>query len=60
VTIDDPVFYTKPFTYARDARRMPTDVRLIPARCADNEQSSADAVQGVQGPEHKRPPTFPK
>jgi hypothetical protein len=60
VTIDDPAFYTKPFTYARDARRMAKDVRLMPARCADNEQSSAYAVQGVQGPEHKKPPTLPK
>jgi hypothetical protein len=60
VTIDDPVFYTKPFTYVRDARRMAKDVRLMPARCADNEQSSVYAVQGVQGPEHKKPPTLPK
>ena len=60
VTIEDPVFYTKPFTFGRDVRRMAKDVRLMPARCADNERSSADAVQGVQGPEHKKPPTFPK
>jgi hypothetical protein len=60
VTIDDPVFYSKPFSYGRDVRRMGKDVRLMPARCADNERSSADAVQGVQGPEHKKPPTFPK
>jgi hypothetical protein len=60
VTIDDPVFYTKPFTYGRTVTRMGKDVRLMPARCADNERSSADAVQGVQGPEHKKPPTFPK
>jgi hypothetical protein len=59
VTIDDPVFYTKPFTYGRDVRRMPKDARLMPARCADNELSSAYAVQGVQGPEHKKPPTLP-
>jgi len=32
----------------------------MPARCADNERSLADAVQGIQGPEHKNPPTFPK
>jgi hypothetical protein len=60
VTIDDPVFYMKPFTYGHNLRRMPKDVRLMPARCADNEQSLAYAVQGVQGPEHKKPPTFPK
>ena len=60
VTIDDPVFYTKPFTYGRNVRRMAKDVRLMPARCADNERSLGDAVPGMQGPEHKRPPTFPK
>ena len=59
-TIEDPVFYTKPFTYGRNVRRMPKDTRLMPARCADNERSLADAVPGVQGPEHKKPPTFPK
>jgi hypothetical protein len=35
-------------------------VRLMPARCADNERSSADRIKGVQGPEHKNPPTFPR
>ena len=60
VTIADPVFYTKPFTYGRNVRRMPKNNRLMPARCADNERSLADAVQGVQGPEHKNPPTFPR
>jgi hypothetical protein len=59
-TIDDPVFYTKPFSYGRNLRRMPKDTRLMPARCADNERSLEFAVQGVQGPEHKKPPTFPK
>lgn len=60
VSIEDPVFYTKPFTYGRNVRRMAKDVRLMPARCADNERSLADAVQGILGPEHKKPPTFPK
>lgn len=60
VTVDDPVFYTKPFTYSRAARRMAKDVRLMPARCADNENSLVDAVLGSQGPEHKNPPKFPK
>jgi hypothetical protein len=60
VTIDDPVFYAKPFSYARNARRMGKDVRLMPARCADNENSLVDAIQGIQGPEHKNPPTLPK
>jgi hypothetical protein len=60
VTINDPVFYTKPFTYGRNVRRMGKDVRLMPARCADNERSLVDAIPGMQGPEHKNPPTFPK
>lgn len=60
VKIDDPVFYSKPFTYGRNVRREKKDVRLMPARCADNERSLADAVAGMQGPEHKKPPTFPK
>ena len=60
VKIDDPVFYTKPFTYARNVRREKKDVRLMPARCADNERSLVDALPGMQGPEHKKPPTFPK
>ena len=60
VKIEDPVFYTKPFTYGRNVRREKKDVRLMPARCADNERSLADAWPGMQGPEHKKPPTFPK
>jgi hypothetical protein len=60
VTIDDPVFFTKPFTYGRNVRRMAKDTRLMPARCADNERDAKDLVPGVQGPEHKKPPTFPR
>ena len=60
VKIEDPVFYTKPFTYGRNVRREKKDVRLMPARCADNERSLGDALPGMQGPEHKKPPTFPK
>lgn len=60
VTINDPVFYTKPWTYGRNIRRMGKDVRMMPARCADNEQSYAGAQPGKQGPEHKKAPTMPK
>ena len=60
VTVEDPVFFTKPFTYSRVARRMAKDVRMMPARCADNENSLADAVPGVQGAEHKNPPRLPR
>ena len=59
-TIEDPVFYTKPFTYVQNLRRMPKDTRLMPARCADNERSLGDAIPGAQGAEHKKRPTFPK
>ena len=60
VTVEDPVFFTHPFTYARDVKRMGKDVRLMPARCADNENSLVDAQHGQQGPEHKNPPKMPK
>jgi hypothetical protein len=60
VTIEDPEFYTKPWTYVRNVRRMAKDVRLMPARCADNERSLVDAERGHQGPEHKKPPTMPR
>jgi len=60
VTVEDPVFFTKPFTYSRVARRMAKDVRLMPARCADNENSLADALPGMEGPEHKNRPKLPQ
>jgi hypothetical protein len=60
VTVEDPVFFTKPFTYSRVARRMASDVRLMPARCADNENSLADAQPGKAGAEHKNPPKVPR
>ena len=44
----------------RSSRARWTVVRLMPARCADNERSLVDALPGIQGPEHKKPPTFPK
>jgi hypothetical protein len=60
VTIDDPVFFTHPFTYERTPRRMKSDVRLMPARCADGEGSLENAQHGHGGPEHKNPPKMPK
>ena len=59
VTVEDPVFFTKPFTYTRVARRLGKDVRLMPARCADNENSLVDAQQGLAPPEHKNRPKLP-
>jgi hypothetical protein len=60
VTIDDPVFFTHPFTFERTPRRMKSDVRLMPARCADGEGSLENAQHGHQGPEHKNPPKMPR
>jgi len=60
VTIEDPVFFTHPFTFERTPRRMKQDVRLMPARCADGEGSLENAQHGHQGPEHKNPPKMPK
>jgi hypothetical protein len=59
VTVEDPIFFTKPFTYAREVKRMGKDVRLMPARCADNENSYVDAQRGQEGPEHKNRPKLP-
>jgi hypothetical protein len=59
VTVEDPVFFTKPFTYSRVAQKLGDDVRLMPARCADNENSLADALPGMEGPEHKFRPKLP-
>jgi hypothetical protein len=60
VTIEDPVFFTHPFTYERTIRRMPKDARLMTARCADGEGSLENAQRGHEGPEHKNPPKLPK
>jgi hypothetical protein len=59
VTIDDPVYFTKPFTFQHTIKRMAKNVRIMPARCADFENSYKDAVPGHQGPEHKHPPKMP-
>ena len=32
----------------------------MPARCADNENSLADALPGMEGPEHKNRPKLPQ
>jgi hypothetical protein len=61
VTIDDPVFYAKPWTFQQNIKRLKEskNVRMMPARCADNEGSYAIAEKGHQGPEHKHPPKMP-
>jgi hypothetical protein len=60
VTIEDPVFFTHPFTYEKNVRRMAKDTRMMPGRCADGEGSLENAQHGYQGPEHKNPPKMPK
>jgi hypothetical protein len=60
VTVDDPVFFTKPWSYTRVGRRMAKDVRMMPARCADNENSLDIAQTGRMGAEHKNPPRLPR
>jgi hypothetical protein len=57
VTVEDPVFFKKPFSYSRIARQL-QNTRMMPARCADNEKSLEDAVPGAQGAYHKIPPKF--
>ena len=60
VTVDDPVFFAKPFTYERTVRSMLEGDRLMPGRCADAESSLEDALTGFAGAEHRNPPTFPQ
>jgi hypothetical protein len=59
ITIEDPVFFTKPFTYEKAVRRMAKETRMMPGRCADGEGSLENAQRGYQGPEHKNPPKMP-
>jgi len=58
VTIDDPVYFTKPFTYAFNVER--DDERIVPDRCADTPPDEKyELNHGRAGPRHKVPPTFP-
>jgi hypothetical protein len=57
VTVEDPVFYTKPWTYRIEVSRLDFP-RLLPARCADGEVDAAHMLPTL-GAEHKVPPTFP-
>lgn len=52
VTVEDSVFFTKPFTYSRDVNRLDFP-RLLPARCADNERDAAHAQTGIVGAQHR-------
>ena len=59
VTVDDPVYYKKPFTYAFNIARV--EDRVMPDRCADTdpESFSAKRVRGLVGAKHLVTPTFP-
>jgi hypothetical protein len=57
VTVEDPVYYTKPWTYRLEVSRVDFP-RLLPARCADGEVD-AEHMLPTLGAEHKIPPTFP-
>ena len=58
VTVEDPVFFTRPWTYQLPMARVDFP-RLIPARCADNEVD-AEHMMPTPGAEHQNPPTFPE
>jgi hypothetical protein len=59
ITVEDPVFFTKPFTYKIVKRRAnPKNVpRILPAICNENELD-ASHIQ-PDPPSHRRPPKFP-
>ena len=58
VTVEDPVFFTKPWTYQLEVERLDFP-RLLPARCADNEVDSEQMLP-LLGATHENPPTFPE
>ena len=58
VTVEDSVFFTKPWTYQLDVERLDFP-RLLPARCADNEVDSEQMLP-LLGATHENPPTFPE
>jgi L-ascorbate metabolism protein UlaG (beta-lactamase superfamily) len=58
VTIDDPVYYTKPFTYANNFER--GTYRIVPDRCEDTTPDEKYVkTHGKAGPSHQPPPTYP-
>jgi L-ascorbate metabolism protein UlaG (beta-lactamase superfamily) len=58
VTIDDPVYFTKPFTYGIDMER--DDTPLVSERCDDTPlDEKYTLIHGKGGPTHTPPPTFP-
>ncbi len=58
VTIDDPVYFTKPFTYAFNVER--DEFRIVPDRCEDTPPDEKyNRIRGKVGPRNAVPPTFP-
>jgi len=59
VTVEDPVYFTKPFTYAFNVSR--ADYPVLPDRCEDTppDQKYTTRKHGLVGAKHRIPPTFP-
>ena len=59
VTVEDPVYFTKPFTYAFNVTRV--EYRIMPDRCEDTMPADfgASKVHGVIGARHRVMPTYP-
>jgi L-ascorbate metabolism protein UlaG (beta-lactamase superfamily) len=58
VTIDDSVYFTKPFTYAFNVER--NQFRIVPDRCEDTPSDEKyNRNRGRVGPRNLVPPTFP-
>ena len=57
VTVEDSVFYTKPWTYQLEVNRLDFP-RLLPDRCADNEVDTEQMLPTL-GADHENPPTMP-
>ena len=58
VTIDDPVYFTKPFTYGNNYER--DEYRIVPDRCEDTPPDEKYVMtRGKAGPTRVPPPTFP-
>jgi hypothetical protein len=57
VTVEDPVFFVKPWTYRLDVERLDFP-RLIPDRCDDNEVD-AQHMLPTPGAIHANPPKMP-
>jgi hypothetical protein len=58
-TADDPLYFTKPFTWAFNVTRV--EYRIMPDRCEDTppDDFGAKKVHGVIGARHRVTPTYP-